>query len=126
MPGTLYPGQIVRAVEACRGFVLVLTPDANESPAANQSRSASVCVKLPANVARSRVRSGLTGSLAPYTRRRRTASSEVMPPGAESRSRSRSAGAAIASLPMAGSAGPREALAAIRLAPVAHVLGVHQ
>jgi hypothetical protein len=32
MPGTLYPGQIVRAVEACRGFVLVLTPDANESP----------------------------------------------------------------------------------------------
>ncbi len=32
MPGMLYPGQIVRAVEACRALVLVLTPDANESP----------------------------------------------------------------------------------------------
>lgn len=31
-PGVPYPGQIVTAIEACSGLVLVVTPAANESP----------------------------------------------------------------------------------------------
>ena len=77
-------------------------PDANDNPAANQRRSASVCVKFARNVASKRVCAAWIGAFAPKTTCNCSACSSLIPVGAESSNRKRSAGNAAAILAMPG------------------------
>ena len=91
-------------------------PDANDSAAANQRSSASVCVKFARNVASGRVRGGGTGAFAPTTRWSRSACSSLIPAGAEPSNRKRSLADAAAILTMPGRVGSVTAeLTTIRL-----------